>query len=94
MDYSRIENVQFEDDEYYYYVKAIPKMTVAAPTKTVKRINVQRERAAEGRSVVTERTGAGRSNPYGNRRMDAKSITIGKRERISDFEELTDESEE
>lgn len=94
VDYSRIENVQFEDDEYYYYVKAIPKMTVAAPTKTVKRINVQRQRAAEGRSVVTERTGAGRSNPYGNRRMDAKSITIGKSERVSDFEELTDESEE
>ena len=23
--------VQFEDDEYYYYVKAVPKMTVATP---------------------------------------------------------------
>lgn len=29
--------MQFEDDEYYYYVKAVPKMTVAAPTNTVKR---------------------------------------------------------
>ena len=77
VDYSRIENVQFEDDEYYYYVKAIPKMTVAAPTKTVKRINAQRQRASEGRSVTTERTATGRSNSYANRRMDAKSITIG-----------------
>ncbi len=25
LDYARIENVQFEDDEYYYYVRAIPK---------------------------------------------------------------------
>lgn len=25
VDYSRTENVQFEDDEYYYYVKAVPK---------------------------------------------------------------------
>lgn len=42
VDYSRTEKVQFEDDEYYYYVKAVPKMTVAAPTKTVKHINTQR----------------------------------------------------
>ena len=27
VDYSRTEYVQFEDDEYYYYVKAIPKFT-------------------------------------------------------------------
>ena len=39
VDYGRTEWVQFEDDEYYYYVKAVPKMNVAAPTKTVKRIN-------------------------------------------------------
>ena len=26
VDYSRTERVQFEDDEYYYYVKAVPKM--------------------------------------------------------------------
>ena len=45
VDYSRTENVQFEDDEYYYYVKAVPKMTVAAPTNTVKKINTQRRPA-------------------------------------------------
>lgn len=39
VDYNRKEVVQFEDDEYYYYVKAIPKMTVSMSTKTVKRIN-------------------------------------------------------
>lgn len=39
VDYSRTEKVQFEDDEYYYYVKAVPKMTVSEQTKTVKRIN-------------------------------------------------------
>jgi len=37
VDYSRVENVQFEDDEYYYYVKAVPKMSVVAPVVTVKR---------------------------------------------------------
>ena len=61
VDYTRTEKVQFEDDEYYYYVKAVPKMTVATPTKTVKKINTQRETADKEasvarRSVVTERT--------------------------------------
>lgn len=47
LDYSRTEKVQFEDDEYYYYVKAVPKMTVAAPTNTVKKINTQRHPAGQ-----------------------------------------------
>ena len=40
VDYSRTEFVQFENDEYYYYVKAVPKNTVAAPQKRVKTIRV------------------------------------------------------
>jgi hypothetical protein len=44
VDYSRTEKVQFEDDEYYYYVKAVPKVTVSAPERRVKRINRARER--------------------------------------------------
>lgn len=36
LDYSRMERVQFEDDEYYYYVKAVPKMIVAEKDKRVK----------------------------------------------------------
>ncbi len=39
VDYSRTEKVQFEDDEYYYYVKAVPKVTVSTPDRKVKRIN-------------------------------------------------------
>lgn len=38
VDYQRTERVQFEDDEYYYYVKAVPKMTVSRADKTVKKI--------------------------------------------------------
>ena len=38
VDYTRTEYVQFEDDEYYYYVKAIPKNSVAKAEKTVKKI--------------------------------------------------------
>ncbi len=39
VDYGRTENVQFQDDEYYYYVKAIPKVTLDTPQHKVKRIN-------------------------------------------------------
>ena len=39
------ENLQFEDDEYFYYVKAVPKVTVTAPEKTVNELmNVRRRR--------------------------------------------------
>ena len=44
VDYSRTESVQFEDDEYYYYVKAVPKITVATPSRTVKKINTLKKR--------------------------------------------------
>ncbi|MCI8993712.1 MAG: hypothetical protein HFG80_13505 [Eubacterium sp.] len=36
LDYSRVERVQFEDDEYYYYVKAVPKLYVPTEQKKVK----------------------------------------------------------
>lgn len=50
VDYSRVEHTQFEDDEYYYYVKAVPKINVAAPEMNVKRINAQRKRKAAPRA--------------------------------------------
>jgi hypothetical protein len=46
VDYSRTEKVQFEDDEYYYYVKAVPKISVSKPEKKVKQINSQKNKAA------------------------------------------------
>ncbi len=47
LDYARVENVQFEDDEYYYYVTAIPKR-FAVNKKRVKRA------ASAGRIQDTE----------------------------------------
>ena len=90
VDYSRTEKVQFEDDEYYYYVKAVPKMSVSMSTKTVKKINSQtrapqQTRNSPGRSVVTERTGGkgygypGPSARNGNYRS-GRSLTINGQE--------------
>jgi hypothetical protein len=39
LDYTAVERIQFEDDNYYYYVKAVPKISVTAPKKNVKRMN-------------------------------------------------------
>lgn len=50
VDYSRTERVQFEDDEYYYYVKAVPKMNISVPSKTVKRINTTKKRPVSSQS--------------------------------------------
>ncbi len=46
VDYSRTEYAQFEDDEYYYYVKAVPKMSISIPDKKVKKINTRRNRSS------------------------------------------------
>jgi len=105
VDYSRTEKVQFEDDEYYYYVKAVPKMMVATPTKTVKKINnTQRKpgsqetrntaEAGSRRRVETERTYASRGGKpqeaaRGPRSYRKDSVTIN-----SDMEDLTDDYED
>ena len=47
VDYRRTEKVQFEDDEYYYYVKAVPKIVVSKPEKKVKKINSQRAKTVQ-----------------------------------------------
>lgn len=52
VDYSRTENIQFEDDEYYYYVKAVPKVGVAVPEKEVKHITG--DKAKEKSEEVSE----------------------------------------
>lgn len=39
LDYTRTERVQFEDDEYYYYVKAVPKIYVANTEKKVQKFS-------------------------------------------------------
>lgn len=75
VDYSRTEKVQFEDDEYYYYVKAVPKMTVAAPTKTVKKINTA---SRPGGSVQAHRhSGSVQARGNGGRSRQTVERTYG-----------------
>lgn len=41
VDYQRTEVVQFEDDDYYYYVKAVPKIKVTQQNVNVQKINAR-----------------------------------------------------
>ena len=50
VDYTRTEHVQFEDDDYYYYVKAVPKMNVSTPDVKVHKIST-RKRSTRERNV-------------------------------------------
>lgn len=91
VDYSRTEKVQFEDDEYYYYVKAVPKMTVAAPEKTVKKINSQMGRSTHGGNLHQPvRNSANPATRSSGRQAPSRTIsTRPEREEISDdFEEI------
>lgn len=38
-DYTRTERLEYEDDEYYYYVKAVPKASVTTSERSIKKIN-------------------------------------------------------
>lgn len=54
VNYARTERMQFEDDEYYYYVKAVPKIGVSAPEMSVKHINERKEQADSQETVVID----------------------------------------
>ncbi len=47
LDYTAVENVQFEDDDYYYYVKAVPKIEIGIAERKVEHINAKNETADE-----------------------------------------------
>ncbi len=54
VDYAQTERLQFEDDEYYYYVKAVPKLGVAAPEVSVKHINERKEQSEENQNETEQ----------------------------------------
>lgn len=85
VDYTRTERVQFEDDEYYYYVKAVPKNTVSIADKQIKKIKGQgapaprKEKMAERESAEEQEMDA---VEYRVRRSTTKEAPVrhGKRD--------------
>lgn len=54
LDYSRTERLQFEDDEYYYYVKAVPKAFVPGTEKKIKRFSGGDEERLSKKQLMEE----------------------------------------
>ena len=52
LDYSRTEKVQFEDDEYYYYVKAVPKVNLSSGEKQIKKISGKKNGKRTGERIT------------------------------------------
>lgn len=52
LDYSRVERVEFEDEEYYYYVKAVPKSSMTIEDKEVKQIATKKRKAVKSTNRV------------------------------------------
>ncbi len=97
VDYTRTERVQFEDDEYYYYVKAVPKITVPGASKKVKKINTARSKSTArpqpaARTVTTERTATATGAKRQPIQAQGRSLTYSgenlDEEFFEDFEEL------
>ena len=71
LNYSAVERVQFEDERYYYYVTAVPKITTGTPKKAIRKILAERreedDNAEEGEEEAIEAMEsmlAGNKSPY------------------------------
>ena len=88
-DYSRTERLQYEDDEYYYYVKAVPKYSVPTSERSVKRITAgqMEDRSSEDPVVSYEKKSS-------SRKSQTKAAPVDRPEQVDDidFEKKLEES--
>ena len=54
LDYQRVERVQFEDDENYYYVKVVPKAVLIRRNRKVRRIRPSYDESADYDDYIEE----------------------------------------
>lgn len=70
-DYTRTERLEYEDDEYYYYVKAVPKATVATSERNIKKINAA---PAEEEQETAKKSGAEYVVAHGKEQWEPQSV--------------------
>ncbi len=73
LDYARTERVQFSDDEYFYYVKAVPKKMVTSTSKTVKRFSTT---GSMGKRIDRSAKGGEETDENTSRKVIAKELEI------------------
>ena len=57
LDYARKEYLQFEDDDYYYYVKAVPKIQVTEEERKVKRFGNKEDKPKKEKKAKKDKKG-------------------------------------
>ena len=96
-DYSRTERLNYEDDEYYYYVKAVPKASVSTSRRSIKKITGQPSGASRVTSdpIVSYEPHPGQENLSGSHSQTSQAAapveTVEEIEGI-DFEKKLEES--
>lgn len=63
-DYTRTEHLEYEDDDYFYYVKAVPKVSISTSKRKIKKINGVSQKTEEipqlsGRAQLPPKPSAG-----------------------------------
>ena len=94
-DYSRTERLEYEDDEYYYYVKAVPKAAVATSERSIKKINgdsAKDDRQAQDNVVSYANPIFHGENESADTEEDAVSVERKKEIDSIDFEKKLEES--
>ena len=95
LDYARKESLQFEDDDYYYYVKAVPKIQITQAERTVKTYGKKPKKAkkskkgssdAEEMTVVEEVSREAKKQVYEDLEP---AKTVPEQKPVSDFDELS-----
>ena len=99
LDYARKESLQFEDDDYYYYVKAVPKIQITQAERTVKTYGKKTKTKKAKKSkkgsekeedfmdmMEAERTSGPESTAY---ETSAPSESVPAQKPVGDFDELS-----
>lgn len=83
VDYAKSETLQYEDDDYYYYVKAVPKVSIATKGKRSRRIIAREELGDETQIIDDEenrrRNVKARRNGGANRQRANQRVNVDRR---------------
>ncbi len=94
LDYTAVERVQFEDDDYYYYVKAVPKINVSIPKFDVKHINSAEDSEADESDEYDEYDESGEYEDYETEEVYEEYDDFGKADSAPDTQEVYEDYEE
>ncbi|MBO4280626.1 MAG: hypothetical protein J5872_02110 [Lachnospiraceae bacterium] len=82
LNYTAVERVQFEDERYYYYVTAVPKITTGTPKKAIRKVLSERKEEEDAEESEEEAIEAMESMLAGKKSPYQKPLTPGLAKRL------------